>query len=103
MKREHKLYKEILIDKLYAERSTSLFALARSNLTLEDFKTIDMYCGRINSRIPKERVVQITRKNYEILTNVKQVNAQKSKNGSIVLNRARTYFTARFHYSILLS
>lgn len=87
-------------DKLIVQKSQPLFALWRSNLTLSEFKILDTYLGRIDSRKPEKRkvifekgeiekclgitkinIVDLKKRLYHLMGNVVEVPDSSSKNG----------------------
>lgn len=66
-------------DKLTVQKSLPLFALWRSDLTLAEFKILDTYLSRINSRKPEKRVVVFEKGELEKILGVKKINNQDLK------------------------
>ena len=60
--------------KLTVQKSKPLLALWQSNLTLSEFKILDTYLARINSRKPEERTVQFSRGEIEKVLGVTKIN-----------------------------
>lgn len=56
------------------QKSTPLYALWRSELTLPEFKILDTYLSRINSHDPDHRAVRFERGEIEDLLDVKKIN-----------------------------
>ncbi len=56
------------------QKSRPLFALWRSDLTLSEFKILDVYLSRINSHEPERRVVRFEKAELEKLLGVKKIN-----------------------------
>lgn len=63
-------------DKLTVLKSKPLFALWQSELTLAEFKILDLYLGRINSHDDKHRTVKFEKGELEELLGVKQLKPQ---------------------------
>lgn len=51
--------------KLTVQKSLPLFLLWRSDLTLAEFKILDVYLSRIDSRNPNRRVVRFEKRELE--------------------------------------
>lgn len=66
-------------NKLTVQKSRPLTALWQSDLTLAEFKILDAYLARINSRSPGERVVIFTKGELEELLGVKKINVSELK------------------------
>lgn len=66
-------------DKLTVQKSLPLFALWRSDLTLPEFKILDTYLSRINSRKPERRVVIFEKGELEKILGVQKINIQDLK------------------------
>lgn len=66
-----------LIDNLKStylvQKSTPLFSLWKSDLTLQEFKILDTYLSRIDSRKPEQRSVRFEKGEMENLLGVKQI------------------------------
>lgn len=60
--------------KLTVQKSTPLFSLWRSDMTLAEFKILDTYLSRINSHDPEKRTVVFTKGELEQLVGVKKIN-----------------------------
>lgn len=60
--------------KLTVQKSIPLFSLWRSDMTLAEFKILDTYLSRINSREPDKRTVVFTKGELEQLLGVKRIN-----------------------------
>lgn len=60
-------------DKLTVQKSRPLFALWQSDITLQEFKILDSYLGRINSHNPEERTVRFEKGELENLLGLKQI------------------------------
>ena len=60
--------------KLTVQKSIPLFSLWRSDMTLSEFKILDTYLSRINSREPEKRTVVFTKGELEGLLGVKRIN-----------------------------
>ena len=65
--------------KLMVQKSTPLYALWRSDLSLADLKILDTYLARINSHDPTHRTVHLEKGQIEKLLGVKKINAQDLK------------------------
>lgn len=63
-----------LANQLTVQKSRPLFALCESDLTLAEFKILDTYLSRINSRNPEKRVVVFEKGELEKLLGVKKIN-----------------------------
>lgn len=63
-------------DKLLVQKSKPLFALWQSNLTLAEFKILDIYLGRINSRDDNHRTVRFEKGEIENILGIKQLKSQ---------------------------
>lgn len=61
-------------NKLTVQKSIPLFSLWRSDMTLAEFKILDTYLSRINSREPDKRTVVFTKGELEQLLGVKKIN-----------------------------
>lgn len=61
-------------NKLIVQKSRPLFALWRSGLTLAEFKILDTYLSRIDSRRPEKRAVVFEKGELEHLLGVKKIN-----------------------------
>lgn len=60
-------------DKLLVQKSRPLFALWRSELTLSEFKILDTYLSRINSKNPEKRAVIFSKGELEKILGVKRI------------------------------
>lgn len=65
--------------KLTVQKSTPLYGLWRSELSLADFKILDTYLSRINSHDPDHRTVHFEKGEIEQLLGVKQLKAEELK------------------------
>ena len=65
--------------KLTVQKSLPLFALWRSVLTLAEFKILDVYLSRIDSRNPDRRVVRFEKGELEKILGVKKINISELK------------------------
>lgn len=69
--------KELLIEnetnKYIVQKSRPLFSLWQSNLTLAEFKILDTYLAKINSKKPDERLVVFDKGELEKLLGVKRI------------------------------
>lgn len=54
-------------DKLTVQKSRPLFALWRSDLTLSEFKILDTYLARINSRDSEKRAIILEKVKLKML------------------------------------
>lgn len=61
-------------NKLTVQKSIPLFSLWRSDMSLSEFKILDTYLSRINSRDPEKRTVVFTKGELEQLLGVKRIN-----------------------------
>ena len=61
-------------NKLTVQKSLPLFSLWRSELTLAEFKILDIYLSRIDSRKPEKRVVTFEKGELENILGVKKIN-----------------------------
>lgn len=61
-------------NKLTVQKSRPLFSLWRSDMTLAEFKILDTYLSRIDSRKPDKRTVIFTKGELEQLLGVKKIN-----------------------------
>lgn len=61
-------------DKLTVQKSLPLFALWRSDLTLSEFKILDIYLSRIDSHKPGRRAVMFEKGELEKILGVKKIN-----------------------------
>lgn len=59
---------------LTVQKSTPLFSLWRSDMSLPEFKILDTYLSRINSHDPEKRTVIFTKGELEQLLGVKKIN-----------------------------
>ena len=64
-------------DKLTVQKSLPLFALWRSELTLSEFKILDTYLSRIDSRKPDKRTVIFEKGELEKLLEVKRIRTEE--------------------------
>ncbi len=60
--------------KLTVQKSIPLFSLWRSDMSLSEFKILDTYLSRINSRQPEKRSVIFTKGELEELLGVSKIN-----------------------------
>lgn len=65
--------------KLIVQKSLPLLALWRSDLTLSEFKILDVYLSRINSRQPEKRTVVFGKGELENIIGVKKINNSQLK------------------------
>ena len=65
--------------KLTVQKSLPLMALWRSELTLAEFKILDAYLSRIDSRTPEKRAVRFEKGELEALLGVKKINTPELK------------------------
>lgn len=61
------------------QKSTPLFSLWKSDLTLAEFKILDTYLSRIDSRKPEQRSIRFEKGEMEKLLGVKQVRPNELK------------------------
>lgn len=61
------------------QKSTPLFSLWKSELSLSEFKILDTYLSRINSRKPEQRSVRFEKGEMEKLLGVKQLKPTELK------------------------
>lgn len=61
------------------QKSTPLFSLWTSDLTLQEFKILDTYLSRIDSRKPEQRNVRFEKGELEKLLDVKQIKTAELK------------------------
>lgn len=66
-------------DKLTVQKSLPLFALWQSDLTLAEFKILDIYLSRINSHRPDQRVVTFEKGELEKILQVQKINNKELK------------------------
>lgn len=64
-------------DKLTVQKSTPLLSLWRSDLTLAEFKILDMYLARINSHNPDKRTVTFEKGELEQILGVKRIRIEE--------------------------
>ena len=67
-------------NKLLVQKSLPLFALWQSELTLPEFKILDVYLSRINSREPDNKVVTLEKGELESILGVKKINNEDLTN-----------------------
>ena len=65
--------------KLTVQKSLPLFALWRSELSLAEFKILDAYLSRIDSRNPEKRAVRFQKGELERILGVKKINTPELK------------------------
>lgn len=65
--------------KLTVQKSLPLFALWRSELSLAEFKILDAYLSRIDSRQPDKRAVRFEKGELEKILGVKKINTPELK------------------------
>ena len=61
-------------NKLIVQKSKPLFELWRSNLSLAEFKIMDMYLARIDTHKPEQRTVKLTKWQLEQALDVSRIN-----------------------------
>ena len=66
-------------ENMLVQKSMPLFGLWRSKLTLSEFKILDTYLARIDSRKPDRRVVHFEKGELEQLLGVKKINTTELK------------------------
>lgn len=64
-------------DKLIVQKSNPLLSLSQSKLTLAEFKILDTYLARINSREPKNRIVKFGKGELEKLLGVDRIKIKE--------------------------
>lgn len=64
-------------DKLTVQKSIPLFSLWRSDLTLSEFKILDTYLSRIDSRKPDKRSVVFEKGELEQMLGVKRIRTEE--------------------------
>lgn len=64
-------------DKLIVQKSNPLLSLSKSKLTLAEFKILDTYLSRIDSRNPKNRIVKFEKGELERLLGVKRITLKE--------------------------
>lgn len=71
-------------NKLIVQKTRPLFALWRSEMTLAEFKILDMYLARINTHDPEKRTVRLTKGELEQALKISKISkrdlAQRLKN-----------------------
>lgn len=67
------------IDKLTVQKSRPLFALWKSEMTLAEFKILDIYLARIDSHNPDRRLVVFDKGELESVLGVKKINLKNLK------------------------
>lgn len=65
------------IDNLCVQKSKPLFSLWKSDLSLAEFKILDTYLSRIDSRKPDKRVVLFNKGELESLLGVSKINSSE--------------------------
>ena len=87
--------------KLIVQKSKPLFELWRSNLSLAEFKIMDMYLARIDTHKPEQRTIKLTKGQLEQALGVTRINRpdleQRLKNlyQPIDLAKGDTFLSAR--------
>lgn len=66
-------------DKLTVQKSIPLFSLWQSELTLAEFKILDVYLSRIDSHHPEKRAVMFEKGELEKILGVKKINNDQLK------------------------
>lgn len=66
-------------DELLVQKSRPLYALWKSDLTLQEFKILDTYLARIDSHNPEKRVVVFEKGELEGLLGVSRINLPQLK------------------------
>lgn len=64
-------------DKLLVQKSTPLYGLSKSELTLAEFKILDIYLSRINSHNPENRKVVFEKGELEKVLGVKRIRTEE--------------------------
>ena len=65
--------------KIIVQKSGPLQILSETNLTLAEFKIIDVYLGKINSHDPESREITFTKGEIEKLLGIKQIRREDLK------------------------
>lgn len=63
--------------KLLVQKSNPLLSLSQSEITLAEFKILDIYLSRINSREPNKRMVVFEKGELEKILGVKQIKTEE--------------------------
>ena len=66
-----------LQDKLLVQKSTPLYGLSKSELTLAEFKILDIYLSRINSHNPENRKVVFEKGELEKVLGVQRIRTEE--------------------------
>ena len=66
-------------EKIIVQKSGPLQLLSETNLTLSEFKIIDVYLGKINSHDPQSREITFTKGEIEKLLGLKQIREEDLK------------------------
>ena len=61
-------------NKLTVQKSLPLFSLWRSDLTLSEFKILDIYLSRIDSHKPEKRQIKLSKGEIEEALDIKKIN-----------------------------
>lgn len=61
-------------NKLIVQKTRPLFALWRSDITLAEFKILDMYLARINTHDPEKRTVRLTKGELEQALKISKIS-----------------------------
>lgn len=64
-------------DKLLVQKSTPLYGLSKSDLTLAEFKILDVYLSRINSHNPENRTVSFEKGELEAILGVNRIRTEE--------------------------
>ena len=67
-------------EKMLVQKSNPLYSLWKSSLTLSEFKILDIYLSRIDSRHPEKRTVIFEKGELEQLLDVQKISKKVCKN-----------------------
>lgn len=81
MEKKKDIYEGLPVDKLTVQKSKPLLRMWQSNFTLDEFKLLDAYLGRIDSQDEEHRTVVFSKGEFERLLGVKELkpNVLKAK------------------------
>lgn len=68
---------KVPLDKLTVLKSNPLTSLWRSDLTLSEFKILDVYLSRINSHHPERRRIEISKEEFEEVFGISKFNLRE--------------------------
>lgn len=68
---------QVPLDKLTVLKSNPLTSLWRSELTLSEFKILDVYLSRINSHHPEHRRIEISKEEFEEVFGISKFNLRE--------------------------